>query len=96
MPLVGILLDSDHYSALQRAISNVLNTDLAVGTYGQIIDGLPTRSVAWDRSSHKLRASHPLADHTELCPGVADKLNAMKPEFQADSLKFESGVSVLP
>lgn len=87
------LLDDSHYSALQRAISNLLETNLAFATYAQIIDGLPTEDVAWDRSTHRLQASHPLVDHSKLCPGVADKLNAIKADFQVDSLKFNHHVS---
>ncbi|KAJ4409229.1 hypothetical protein N0V82_009502 [Gnomoniopsis sp. IMI 355080] len=82
-------LDDNHYSLLHRAIFNVLDTDLAHDTYQQIIDGLPTADVAWDRSRHKLEASHPIADHTNLCPGVKEKLSAIKADFKIDSLTFD-------
>lgn len=87
------LLDDSHYCALQRAIRNLLDTNLAFATYAQIIDGLPTEDVAWDRSCHRLQASHPLVDHSELCPGVADKLKAIKADFQVHSLKLDHHVS---
>ncbi|KAH8788253.1 hypothetical protein F5883DRAFT_707253 [Diaporthe sp. PMI_573] len=90
MTSAATLPHDSHYSALHRAISNVLETDLAAATYAQIIDGLPTEDVAWDRTRHKLRASHPLSDHVELCLGVLDKLNAIKAGFQIDSLMFNS------
>lgn len=48
------VLDDTHYSALQRAIRNLLDTNLAFATYAQIVDGLPTEDVAWDRSTHRL------------------------------------------
>lgn len=87
------LLDDTHCSALQRAINNLLDTNLAFATYAQIIDGMPTEDVAWDRTTHRLQTSHPLVDHSKLCPGVADKLDAIKADFQIDSLKFDHRVS---
>ncbi|POS75556.1 hypothetical protein DHEL01_v206060 [Diaporthe helianthi] len=88
------LLDKNHCSALQKAISNVVDTKIADATFAQIIDGLPTEDVAWDRSRHKLRASHPLSDHIALCPGVSDKVKAIKADFQIDSLDFSSSIAV--
>lgn len=86
------LLDRSHYFSLQRAISNAVNTNLAVATYAQIIDGLPTEDVAWDRSRHQLEADHPLSDHVTLCPGVIDRLNSIKGDFQIGSLNFNSSL----
>lgn len=82
MSSTTILLDDSHNSALRRAISNVVHTNLAIATYAQIIDGLSTEDVAWDRSRHKLRAAHPLSDHVALCSEILDKLNAIKADFQ--------------
>ncbi|RWA14479.1 hypothetical protein EKO27_g559 [Xylaria grammica] len=45
----ALLLDHDHYAALDTAVRRVLATDLAFETYAQIIDGLPTFEVARDR-----------------------------------------------
>lgn len=92
---VSKTLDDSHCSALRKAITNVLDTDLADATFAQIIDGLPTKDVAWDRRGHRLRASHPLDDHKELCPGVVDQLHVIKAEFQINSLKFDHSVSTL-
>lgn len=89
------LLDGSHYSALRMAIINVLDTELAVAAFAQIIDGLPTEHVAWDRSRHELEAEHPLSDHKQLCPGFMNKFNAIKAEFQIDSLEFDASVSIL-
>lgn len=88
-------LDDTHYSSLLRAVANVVDTELALDTYRQILDGVPTEEVAWDRSRHKLQASHPIADHKELCPGVSDRLNTIKGNFTVDSLKFEGSVSIM-
>jgi hypothetical protein len=38
-------LTPEHYSVLERAISNILSTGLASETFAQIVDGLPTRDV---------------------------------------------------
>ena len=38
-----------HRKVLDRAIRNVLSTELAKFTYAQIIDGLPIADVAFDR-----------------------------------------------
>jgi hypothetical protein len=38
-------LTLERYSALERAMSNVLSTSLASETFAQIVDGLPTRDV---------------------------------------------------
>lgn len=89
------LLDGSHDSALRKAISNVVDTNLAIATYAQIIDGLPAEDVAWDRSRHKLQALHPLSDHMALCPGVLDKLNAIIANLQIESLLFSSSVHIL-
>lgn len=86
-------LDSNHRSALERAVSNILNTDLAITTYAQIIDGLPTELVAWDRGRHKLHAEHPINDHTELCPGVMERIISIKETFHVESLKLDPSVS---
>lgn len=87
------ILDDDHYSFLRRAVGNVLDTSLALATYRQIIDGLPTKDVAWDRSRHKLQRSHPIVDHKQLCPGVEEKLKSIKAEFNIDSIRFDPNVS---
>jgi hypothetical protein len=38
-------LTPEHYSALERAMSNILSTALTSETFAQIVDGLPTRDV---------------------------------------------------
>lgn len=39
-------LDSSHLDTFTRATCNLLSTDLAIITYAQLIDGLPTEEVA--------------------------------------------------
>ncbi len=38
-------LPPEHYTTVERAISNILSTTLARETYAQIVDGLPVRDV---------------------------------------------------
>jgi hypothetical protein len=39
-------LQGAHYAILANALCNILNTDIALITYAQILDGLPTTDVA--------------------------------------------------
>ena len=52
-----------HNRVFVRALNNVLATELAVFTFAQIIDGLPTADVGFDRRDHGLRGNHPLDSH---------------------------------
>lgn len=66
-------LDTAHRDIFIQAVNNVLATDLAIFTYAQIIDGLPTADVGWDRNIQDLLGAHPLDSHEDLCPGAMDK-----------------------
>lgn len=85
-------LDPSHRSVLEQAISNILDTDLALLTMAQIMDGLPLDSVAWDRSRHKLHSAHPITHHTQLCPGSMDSIKTIKASFRVESLTFHSSL----
>ncbi|KAH7158516.1 hypothetical protein DER46DRAFT_360147 [Fusarium sp. MPI-SDFR-AT-0072] len=60
-------LEGYHYDSLSLALRNVLNTDIALTTYAQIIDGLPIADVVWDRYSGIYDSSHPINIHKRLC-----------------------------
>jgi hypothetical protein len=63
-----------HRCTLLRAIQNVLSTELAVFTYAQIIDGLPTADVAWERRYPGIFGDHIIDDmHEDLCPGAMER-----------------------
>ncbi|KAI7764074.1 hypothetical protein LZL87_006456 [Fusarium oxysporum] len=62
-----------HRQILDRAIRNVLSTQLAQFTYAQIIDGLPIADVAWDRRLPGIMGEHIIDDHETLCPGALEK-----------------------
>jgi hypothetical protein len=88
-------LDAEHHAALIRAISNVLSTELALFTFAQIIDGLPTADVGWDRRSPGLAGEHPLDSHEQLCPGAMDKARELCPMWSPAMLAFHPKACVM-
>jgi hypothetical protein len=85
-------LDKVHRDTFVRAIDNVLSTELAIFTYTQIIEGLPTADVAWDRRLPGLYGDHPLDGHEELCPGAMEKARELCPLWDPDMLLFNPKV----
>ncbi|KAH8194167.1 hypothetical protein TruAng_011668 [Truncatella angustata] len=81
-------LDVPHREAFSLAINNILSTDLALTTYAQIIDGLPTSDVAWDQYSSKLHRRHPINDHVALCSGVLEKAKEFRADLDLEALRF--------
>lgn len=74
-------LEGYHYDTLFLALRNVLNTNIALMTYAQIIDGLPTADVVWDRYSATYESSHPIINHKTLCEGALEKAKGFRTEF---------------
>nr|RBR00408.1 hypothetical protein FVER53263_10186 [Fusarium verticillioides] len=74
-------LEEYHYDSLSLALHNVLNTDIALMTYAQIIDGLPTADVVWDRYSATYEPSHPIINHKTLCEGALEKAKGFRAQF---------------
>lgn len=74
-------LDGYHYDSLSVALHNVLNTDIALTTFAQIIDGLPTADVVWDRYSATYEPSHPIINHKTLCEGAFEKTTTSRAQF---------------
>jgi hypothetical protein len=86
------ILQDEHRDAFIRALTNVLSSQIAEVTYGQIVDGLPLSSVALDVYRDNVCPGHPLLhEHKELCPGVDDHLRSLGTDFDAGSLKIKSG-----
>ena len=83
---------SEHRRVLFRAVSNVLSTDLALFTFAQIIDGLPTADVAWDRRYSHLVGAHPIEEHADICPGVLDRARQFRADFDPYILSFSPQV----
>ncbi|KAK3896817.1 hypothetical protein C8A05DRAFT_48308 [Staphylotrichum tortipilum] len=80
---------SEQYRAFRRAISNVLSTELALSTFAQIVDGLPTADIAFDRHMHGLDSDHPVDKHEELCPGVMERTREIRDQFDPSILVFD-------
>ncbi|QGI86720.1 hypothetical protein CEK25_013449 [Fusarium fujikuroi] len=74
-------LDGYHYDSLSVALRNVLDTDIALTTFAQIIDGLPTADVVWDRYSATYEPSHPIINHKTLCEGAFEKAKTFRAQF---------------
>lgn len=81
-----------HRSTLKRAISNVLSTELSIFTFAQIIDGLPTADVAWDRRYPGLHYNNPVDEHEEVCPGCVEKAREFYQDWDPAILKFNPKV----
>jgi hypothetical protein len=86
------VLDAEHYEALSRALRNVLHTDLALDTYAQMIDGLPTERTARVEYSICQDARHVISQHQQICPGAEDKAIEFRDGFSVDDLEFSSEV----
>ncbi|KAM0554062.1 hypothetical protein ACHAPJ_007137 [Fusarium lateritium] len=79
-----------HRHVLDRAIKNVLSTDLAQFTYAQILDGLPTGDVSWDRRYSGVFGDHPIdSGHDELCPGALEKAQEYYEQWNSSILTFD-------
>ncbi|KAI5460560.1 hypothetical protein BGZ63DRAFT_414748 [Mariannaea sp. PMI_226] len=78
-----------HRHILDRAIKNILSTELAQFTYAQIIHGLPTGEVSWDRRYPGVFGEHPIdSEHEELCPGAIEKAREYYEHWNSEILLF--------
>lgn len=82
-----------HRQTLDRAIRNVLSTELAQFTYAQIVDGLPIADVAWDRRLPGIMGEHIIDDHETLCPGALEQAQVYYKEWDPSTLNFDPEVS---
>ncbi|KAJ3544308.1 hypothetical protein NM208_g3122 [Fusarium decemcellulare] len=85
------VLDGAHRDIFTRAITRILDTEIAEITYAQIIDGLPLALVAYDSRGGGPYRGHPIYNvHKELCSGIVDKTREFRRNFDARILKFDS------
>ncbi|KAF4450476.1 hypothetical protein F53441_6475 [Fusarium austroafricanum] len=77
-----------HRDVLDKAIRNVLSTELAQFTYAQIIDGLPIADVAWDRRLPRIMGEHIIDDHETLCPGALENAQEYYKKWDPSFIKF--------
>lgn len=70
-------LTTDHLNMFHGALSRVLGSELAIDTFAQIVDGLPSADVVWDKRHPGIFGdNHPIEAHASLYPGVKDKTSA--------------------
>lgn len=86
-------IPGEHRDTLLRAITNVLNTEVALFTFAELVDGLPTSADCFDRRIPGIWGPH-IMDHTheELCDGATDKAREMLADFDPSILKFSPKV----
>ncbi|KAH7241522.1 hypothetical protein BKA59DRAFT_513043 [Fusarium tricinctum] len=71
-------LQGAHYTILAGALRNILNTDIALTIYAQIIDGLPTADVIIQSTITK-----------PLCDGVLEKAKEFRANFAMGDVKVD-------
>lgn len=86
-------LDSTHADAFKQALARILGTKVALFTYAEILDGLPT--IDSFREFHFWQEGHPIYQlgHTSLCPGTIERARAFRESFDPLQLTFRSAVS---
>jgi hypothetical protein len=89
-------LQGAHYATLAGALRNVLDTDIALLTFAQIVDGLPTSDVAWDQYGSKRHPDHPVNNHRTLCHGALEKAKEFQASFSLCGVKVDIEVKTIP
>jgi hypothetical protein len=89
VPVSG--LPQHHRDVFERALRNVLSTEVARMTYAQIIDGFPIASVAKDKRWYDIDYEHPLfkSNHDQLCPGAWEKMEEFHASFDIGVLSMD-------
>lgn len=83
-------LETDYLNVFHRALLRVLDSEIAIETFAQIVDGLPIADVAWDKRHPGIFGDdHPIEAHASLCPGVRDKTSAYLERYDMRSLVFD-------
>ncbi|KAF5581999.1 hypothetical protein FPCIR_9857 [Fusarium pseudocircinatum] len=86
------VLGNEHRNMLERAVRNVLRTEVAELVYAQILDGLPTEKSLRDSSDfvkdHPVHSLH----HADICPGYVDKAREFRNQFDLSQLPLEKTI----
>ncbi|KAF4443139.1 hypothetical protein F53441_11538 [Fusarium austroafricanum] len=84
------ILDNDHRATLDRAVRNILSTEVAELAYAQILDGLPTEK-SWRESLEFVR-DHPILtiNHSDICPGYVEKAREFRAQFDLSQLQLDT------
>lgn len=86
---VDHVLDGLHRIAFERAIRNMLDTEIAETTFAQIIDGLPLKNVA--HATAGLSWELTLNNHEDLCPGSLGTLAVFRKGFEPLKMSLDLG-----
>ncbi|KAG4253671.1 hypothetical protein FPRO06_10584 [Fusarium proliferatum] len=83
------VLGHEHRNMLERAVRNVLGTEVAELVYAQILDGLPIEKSLRDSSDYV--RDHPVhsLQHAEICPGYIDKAREFMKQFDLSQLQLD-------
>ncbi|EXK44450.1 hypothetical protein FOXG_04052 [Fusarium oxysporum f. sp. lycopersici 4287] len=83
------VLDNEHRKVLERAVRNLLSTEVAEVIYAQILDGLPTEKSLRDSSDYV--KDHPVhsIQHTEICPRYVEKARDFSNQFDLSQLQIK-------
>jgi hypothetical protein len=83
------VLDSEYRNMLERAVRNVLSTEVTDLVYAQILDGLPAKKSL--RESSDYINDHPVQSlrHAEICPGYEDKAREVRNQFDLSQLQLD-------
>lgn len=86
-------LKSERRELIAEALFNILSTEIAQGTFAQVVDGLPLPSVLEDTyGGLDLESDHPLFAHEVLCPGVLHKTRELLEMLDVETLRFDTTV----
>lgn len=86
-------LDHEHAAAFSSGLSSILSTDLAFHTMAQLVDGLPTATVARRTRGSELGIGHPIYHHEQICDAAIHKTKEFRDNFDPLMLCFDDLVS---
>lgn len=88
-------LDKAHLAAFERAVTNVLSTDIAQSTFAQLVDGLPLWDVVYILESYGISREEPVYKHRKLCPGALENTRAFRSAFEPRVMEIRTDVCSL-
>ncbi|RYC91895.1 hypothetical protein BFJ63_vAg5338 [Fusarium oxysporum f. sp. narcissi] len=83
-------LDIEHYTAFERSLRRMLDTDVAERAYSEVFDGMPLRDSYLDLQFPEDR--HPALKHVNLSEGVRERVFDFRSKFDLSSLWFETSL----
>lgn len=69
-------------------LSTTCSRQTLLTTYAQIIDGLPTADMGFDRRSHRIWDGYTVEKYVESCPGAMEKAREFCPRWHLEMLVF--------